>query len=52
MFPGTYSGGRGGRGGVEGAGLLELQCTFFGGILDGRNCCWLVILGSGCVEIC
>ena len=23
-----------------------------GGILDGRNCCWVVIHGSGCVEIC
>ena len=50
-FMGLIPGGGGGRGGVEGAGLLELQCTFFGGILDGRNC-WLVILGSGCVEIC
>ena len=32
---------------VEGVGLLELQCTFFGGILVGGNCCWVVILGSG-----
>ena len=36
----------------EGAGLLELQCTFFGEILVGRNCCWVVILGSQCVKIC
>ena len=37
----------------EGAGLLESQCIFFlgGGILVGRDCCWVVILGSGCVEI-
>ena len=34
MFPGLYSRGKGGwgEGGVDkGAGLLELQCTFFGG---------------------
>ena len=37
----------------EGAGLLELQCSFLlREILVGKNCCWVVILGSGCVEIC
>ena len=30
----------------EGAGLLELECTFFGGALGGRSCCWVMILSS------
>ena len=27
----------------EDAGLLESQCTFFGGILNEKSCCWVVI---------
>ena len=53
MFSSIYSKDGGGRV-EEGVKLLEWQCSFLGGgvILVGRNCCWVVILGSGSVEIC
>ena len=48
MFTGIYFEGGGG-----GCGTIGVTMYLFlgAGILVGRDCCWMVILGSGCVEI-
>ena len=48
MFPGIYFEKGGG-----GCGTIRIKMYCFSvEILVGRGCCWVVLLGSVCVEIC
>ena len=46
MFPSIYFEGGGGR-----CGTIGIAMYLFGGILVGKSCCCVVILGRDCVEV-